>query len=69
MPASNWKYVADLTEDERLAVFPYIKELREKRGNMRWVHELTTGKNKQILKTLPLPEGYAEGILFSEKAQ
>ena len=69
LPASNWKYVTDLTEDERLAVFPYIKELRERRGNVRWVHELSTGKNKQILKSLPLPEGYAEGILFSEKAQ
>lgn len=69
LPAPNWKYVSDLTEDEKLQVFPSGQKAKALKGTLRWVHEVATGKNKMISKTLPLPEGFAEGVLFSEEAK
>lgn len=69
LPAPNWKYVTDLSSDEKLQIFPASKKSRALKGTLRWIHEISTGRNKMVPKSLPLPEGFAEGVLFSEEAK
>ena len=65
----GWKHGVKLSDDAILRQTAgglkskdKLDQIKLKYGGIRWVHDITTHKNKMIGKSQQLPQGYAEGM-------
>lgn len=68
LPADNWCYVTDADDNTKHMLFKRTSN-KSRKGKYRVVHDVQTNKNKYIGKDQKLPDGYAEGMWFSEDAK